>query len=35
MASRTEHRLAASGPGELPAEIAVYLTVALTGLVEN
>jgi len=35
MGSRTEHRLAASGPDEVPAEIAGYLTVAVTGLVEN
>jgi hypothetical protein len=33
--SRTEYRLATSGPGESAAEITGYLTMALTGLVEN
>ena len=33
--SRADHRLAASGPGGLPAEIAGYLAVALTGLAED
>ena len=33
--SRAEYRLAASGPGELSAEMAGYLTMALTGLVED
>jgi len=33
--SRAEHRLAASGPDQVRAEIAGYLTRALTGLVED
>lgn len=33
--SRDEHRLAGAGQDELAAEIAGYLTAALTGLVEN
>jgi hypothetical protein len=35
VSSRDEHRLAGSGPDELAAEIAGYLTAAITGLVEN
>ena len=35
VSSRDEHRLAGSGEDELAAEIASYLTAALTGLVEN
>lgn len=33
--SRADHRLAAAGQAELPAEISGYLTMALTGLVED
>jgi hypothetical protein len=35
MGSRAEYRLAASEQAEIPAEITGYLTMALTGLVEN
>lgn len=35
MGSRAEYRLAASGQAEVTAEIAGYLTMAITGLVEN
>lgn len=35
VSSRAEHRLAGSGQDELAAELACYLTSALTGLVEN
>jgi hypothetical protein len=35
VSSRDEHRLAGSGQDELAAELAYYLTAALTGLVEN
>ena len=35
MGSRAEHRLAAADQDELAAEITGYLTVAVTGLVEN
>jgi hypothetical protein len=35
VSSRDEYRLAGAGPDELTAEIAGYLTAAITGLVEN